>query len=53
MGTTHFTAVLPAVALWVVLSVLGSALTGLNVLLWPLTALFHFYCFKELSKQGA
>jgi len=53
MGTTHFTAVLPAVALWVVLSVLGSALTGLNVLLWPLTALFHFYCFNELSKQGA
>ena len=52
-GRTHFAKLIPAVLLWVVLSVASGALLGLNILLWPFTALFHFFCFSQLGKQGA
>jgi hypothetical protein len=53
VGRTHFTQLLPAVLVWIVLSVASGALLGLNILLWPFTALFHFFCFHQLGKQGA
>ncbi|MFM6998966.1 MAG: hypothetical protein ACKOX0_07030 [Bacteroidota bacterium] len=52
-GTSHFATLLPSVLLWAVLSLVSGALVGLNILIWPLTALFHFYCFQTLGKQGA
>jgi len=48
-----FGTLLPSVLLWAVLSLVSGALVGLNILIWPLTALFHFYCFQTLGKQGA
>jgi hypothetical protein len=48
-----FAKMLPAVVLWFLFSMLSGALIGLNIILWPFTALFHFYCFRELGKQGA
>lgn len=53
IGTSQFGRLLPSVLLWAVLSLVSGALVGLNILIWPLTALFHFYCFRTLGKQGA
>lgn len=47
----HFSALLPAALFWIVLSMFSGVLFGLSILLWPLTALFHFYCFRALGKQ--
>lgn len=52
-GASNFGALVPSVLFWVLLSLASGALVGLNILVWPLTALFHFYCFQRLSKQGA
>lgn len=49
----QFAMLLPAVVMWLLLSVVSGALIGLSILLWPITALFHFYCFRSLGKQGA
>lgn len=51
-GASNFGTLIPSVLLWTVLSLASGALIGLNLLVWPLTALFHFYCYRELSKQG-
>lgn len=51
MTRPHFAVLLPAVVLWILLSTLGGILFGLSILLWPITALFHFYCFRALGKQ--
>jgi len=51
-GRPQFAMLLPAVVMWLVLSVVSGALIGLSILLWPITALFHFYCFRSLRKQG-
>lgn len=52
-GASQFTNLLPSVLLWTLLSLVSGALVGLNILIWPLTALFHFYCFRTLGKLGA
>ena len=52
MTRPHFAALFPALLLWVLFSGLSGALVGLNIILWPFTALFHFYCFRSLGKQA-
>lgn len=49
----NFAALFSALLVWVLFSGLSGALIGLNIILWPLTALFHFYCFRALGKQAA
>jgi hypothetical protein len=52
VGRSHFAFLLPAALLWSVLSVMSAALFGLSIILWPITALFHFFCFRELIKRA-
>jgi hypothetical protein len=47
-----FATLFPALLIWVLCSVLSGTLIGLNIILWPFTALFHFYCFRALGKQA-
>jgi hypothetical protein len=52
VSRSHFAFLLPAALLWSVLSLMSAALFGLSILLWPITALFHFFCFRELIKRA-
>ena len=52
LGRNHFAFLLPAALLWSVLSMMSAVLVGLSILLWPITALFHFFCFRELIKRA-
>lgn len=52
LGRKHFAFMLPATLLWTVLSIMSALLVGLSILLWPITALFHFFCFRELIKRA-
>jgi hypothetical protein len=47
----HFATLLPAVVVWILLSLSSGLLFGLSILVWPFAALFHFYCFRALGKQ--
>jgi hypothetical protein len=52
VSRNHFAFLLPAALLWSVLSLMSAVLFGLSILLWPITALFHFFCFRELIKRA-
>jgi len=52
VSRSNFAFLLPAALLWSVLSLMSAALFGLSILLWPITALFHFFCFRELIKRA-
>jgi hypothetical protein len=52
VSRSNFAFLLPAALLWSVLSLMSSALLGLSILLWPITALFHFFCYRELIKRA-
>jgi len=52
VSRNHFAFLLPAALLWSVLSLMSAALLGLSILLWPITALFHFFCYRELIKRA-
>jgi len=52
VSRSNFAFLLPAALLWSVLSLMSAALFGLSILLWPITALFHFFCYRELIKRA-
>jgi len=52
VSRNHFAFLLPAALLWSVLSLMSVVLFGLSILIWPITALFHFFCFRELIKRA-